>query len=417
MPLPLLPLGIAALAFVMASGKKTKDPTGPSELSPELQPGVIDTAGGKQIWRQAVADWFYAQWQLMALSPTAAPPEIGGGAAFRLVSLATSPAGSHSAAMACQEARAQGLVVLANLANLAQGLSPQGMVAFVTAGNLGAASVGGSWAIMPPPTMQAQPATPGGVPGIPTIPSQPVPGTSPGSSFPQPGRPDEPSTVPTGTQPGQQGQVVYIPGTNTPIQLPPTIPGTSIPMPTIPGATPSGSTTPPATTTAPTVPGLPTLPGIPGATSPTDPVVAQMPAILAGTSPEALEEAADALDRQGYHAEAEQCRARAKQLRAGQGAADMARGHSLFTIRSGDIPSNMAKYYTGDAQRFRDIPPLNPGMQVVHRGNGTFLEPWRGTVKLPLSWAIWTKPLPLQASGGAPTAVISPKSDTKTLKA
>ena len=86
-------------------------------------------------------------------------------------------------------------------------------------------------------------------------------------------------------------------------------------------------------------------------------------------------------------------------------AADVARGHSLFTIRSGDIPSKLAQYYTGDSQRFRDIPPLNTamGMKVVHKGSGTYLEPWRGTIKLPLSWAAWSKPLPPVSSGSSST--------------
>lgn len=182
------------------------------------------------------------------------------------------------------------------------------------------------------------------------------------------------------------GTPPYVPGGGAP-------PGGPLPgFPSIPG----GGTYPPS--------GGAQWPGT--EPPPLDPISAKVEEMIRdpNASPEALEEAADLLESQGRKSDAQKLRARAAELRAEQQAADMARGSSLFTIRSGDLPYKLAQYYTGDSQKFREIPPLNQdvGMRVVHKNGGTFLEPWRGTIKLPLSWKVWSKPLPPTASGQAP---------------
>lgn len=76
-----------------------------------------------------------------------------------------------------------------------------------------------------------------------------------------------------------------------------------------------------------------------------------------------------------------------------------------FVIRSGDIPSLMAAYYTGNGARFKELGKLNKKLGRLVTTNGvTNYEKWIvGTeILIPAAWKPLSKPVP-------PTASAAPK--------
>ncbi len=172
----------------------------------------------------------------------------------------------------------------------------------------------------------------------------------------------------------------------------------------------------PGTPGAPGMPGAPGTPGSPGAPGgapkaskydqgmPPD-VEAKVDGLLTNPNiePTALEAAATAMDA-SYPVAAAALRKRAGELRAKAKMDDAARGGTPFVIRTGDLAGSLAQYYTGVMQRFKEIPPLNPPMQIKTINKNTQLVPWvvGSTILLPLSWNVRDKPLPGVAHGKAP---------------
>ena len=76
------------------------------------------------------------------------------------------------------------------------------------------------------------------------------------------------------------------------------------------------------------------------------------------------------------------------------------------TIRTGDIPSLLATYYTGDAARFRDLGgSLNKNLGKLKTVNGVSnYEGWKvgANILIPKSWNPLDKPLPPTAKGAPP---------------
>ena len=128
--------------------------------------------------------------------------------------------------------------------------------------------------------------------------------------------------------------------------------------------------------------------------------------------PWALDDAANQL-QPTYPQTAMQLRQRANQLRQVQGLKDQQSGGSPWTIRAGDIASRLALHYTGNGARWKEIPAVNPGMQVKTHNGTTTLDPWMvGTkILLPVSWQVWNKKPPPVARGSSakpPTAPTDP---------
>lgn len=172
-------------------------------------------------------------------------------------------------------------------------------------------------------------------------------------------------------------------------------------MPTPPGV-PGGGGGGGGGITPPPPPPPPPPPG-PGGGS-TQQLDAYMPAELrakivemlgdSGMEPTALEQLANQIESD-YPLAATALRARAAQLRAIRKAEAFAKGGWEFTIRYGDLPSLVAQHYTGDGLRWKEIAQANKGMKVLSNG----LDPWYGTILLPLSWEPWKKGLPPVATG------------------
>jgi hypothetical protein len=211
------------------------------------------------------------------------------------------------------------------------------------------------------------------------------------------------------------GFAIIFDGAGVPAGVPVSVPGVQPPPPPLPQQ--PGAPPPPVTPPGPQPPVTPPPPGVPVTPPPgaaqLDPnmpaeVRAQVEKMLADpeADPFALEEAAAALGPR-FPLAAAALRARAAELKDRERLACIQRGSSDFLVRFGDLPSRMAQYYTGDGSRFREIPPLNPGMQTVTKPSPitgqmtTFLQPFNPgqTVKLPCSWKTWEKPLPPVATG------------------
>ena len=182
------------------------------------------------------------------------------------------------------------------------------------------------------------------------------------------------------------------------------------PAPRPPGPQPPGPRPPGPQPPGPQPPGPAPAPG----EAPLDP---QLPPSLRtqvrkmlrdpNIAPTSLDQAAMTMESQGYPMAAAALRARAAELRTAGKLRDQQRGASLFTIRGGDLPSWVAKHYTGQGRRFTEIPKLNPGMRMRKIKGVTQLDPWHpgDVIKLPLSWEVWAKPLPPVARGGDRKAI------------
>lgn len=189
------------------------------------------------------------------------------------------------------------------------------------------------------------------------------------------------------------------------------------PIPAPPGTTPPGI--PP---TKPPTPMPDIQPTVPPASA-CDPgmapeLCAAVQAMLADPNiePAALEKAAAELQAKGYTQAAAALRARAQSILAKLRAEDLARGGTPFKVRYGDLPYRLAGYYTGEGARFKEIAGCNPGMQIVKDKKGqTQLKPWSGTVLLPLSWDVRSKPLPPVATGTVSSSA-KPPTDEEVLE-
>lgn len=84
-----------------------------------------------------------------------------------------------------------------------------------------------------------------------------------------------------------------------------------------------------------------------------------------------------------------------------------------WTVRTNEFPSTVAKLVTGDANRWHELPAVNPGMKEVHKKDSSGkiiwsgLEPWYTglRVNLPPGWVAPTLPqLTTPAPASAPTS-------------
>jgi hypothetical protein len=193
--------------------------------------------------------------------------------------------------------------------------------------------------------------------------------------------PGTPGFVPGGTPPGGFGTI--------PINVPPGPPG---PFTGQPGSFPTGI--PPQ---GPPVDPVAALP---------EPVRSTTQALLASDKASIgdLRAAAD-LMQPINPAVAAVIRARADALYASRRMQAASRGGSVFVIRSGDIPINVANYYGG---KLHDITAINPGMSF-----GSPIKGWDvgDEILLPLAWDIENKPLPPVAHGGGTKATAAKVAD------
>ena len=229
------------------------------------------------------------------------------------------------------------------------------------------------------------------------------------------------------------------PGTSTPGTPGTTIPVVQVPpgaIPPPPGTTPgSVPWTTPAIITQPggvTIPenGIPASPDVLDANMPqSERMLTYQLLVSAGTlggaTPDALDLASRGMQLKEYPIAMQYCIARARYLRKqvavpppkppspyppgtttpGTTTPGTTPQKASFVIREGHIPWKVAQHYTGDANRWKELPSVNPGMVTKTVNGVTQLVPWYGglTVYLPASW---------DASRGEPPALGSPPPKT-----
>jgi hypothetical protein len=127
---------------------------------------------------------------------------------------------------------------------------------------------------------------------------------------------------------------------------------------------------------------------------------------------ENLKQAALQAEHSGYPKVAACLNAKAAEVKNQAQAEIIARGGMPFTIRTGDIPSHLAAYYTGQQSRFHELEPLNPQIgHIVTVGGVSNYQHWEPgmLILIPASWNPLDKPLPQPLSGGG----TPPPSDQK----
>lgn len=382
--LPLLGLGGL---FLIAAGKKEPAP-GVVPGAPALPrfPGEVPSVPGDlrayievrqmpegpiQYFRQDMVPRLMGMLQQSTVRPASPPGGVPMTGQVSFYEVLPWQAGAPRASDAVALAQKSGFIVLGSLSLPVPTVGGR-VLAIMKPDLRRAATAGAPWAVL----LDALGAAPGpvvpGAPGVPGAPAVP----------PVPGVPGVPGAPGAPVLPGMLPGFPAVPGM-------PGVPGMAPGIPGMPGMPPGG-----------------VVPGYPGA----EPWAAGMPPELASEvrqalgdstmEPQALEQMADALDTK-YPAAAAALRARALELRTQRQLGDAARGGSEFTIRGGDTGSYLAKYYTGNGNRWREIPGVNPGMRTVTVAGVTQLVPWQvgDKILLPLDWKIWEKPLPPTQTG------------------
>jgi hypothetical protein len=252
-----------------------------------------------------------------------------------------------------------------------------------------------------PETPGTPPGGPPGLPGVPATPGQQMPpAIPPGVQTPPLNQPPPGGTSATG--PAGPGSIT-IPGLGT-FPLPP-VPGFTPPAQQPPGQQPPAQVPPQG---GPPIP----IPPNPGQNNPPpaglvlddnmDPVTKAMAIQLLtddSVPPANLDLAAAAWDHTGYPKAAAAARARAAELRKRQGTTPPKTTDTPppgvlptslgtpYLLRTGDIPSGLAKWYTGNGARYKELIPLNPTLAL---GGPYGVTGWNELVGqniwLPFSW-------------------------------
>jgi hypothetical protein len=372
-----------ALGLLLASGKK-KD-------GPQTMAGMLIVAPNGVV----VVNPSMAAWVMDGLSKESATP-IPGSPIGQATLGALAVNAPNALAWAQQQAATGKIVLLGIEGNNSLAAVPPGQEVSL------AQKSNHKWAVLlEPPSASSPLGIPGGpgappivstgpdgqttvnIPGLPPIPVSPGGQASPGQ--PQPGGGQ---TAPAGYVPGQNGQpgTFNIPGLGT-IAIPPVFGpqgqgGAAPPNPqqpsdpnAIPPFVPGDGTTPPIfggwpPPGFPNIPGLPSLPGAPpgpGGTAPAQGNRPQGATVWMGND-----------------------------------------GRYRYAIRSGDIASRMAQWFTGNFARWRELEQVNPELKLVLQGGKPYgYTPWRldQVLVLPPGWDGSKGPQVQTVAGGAGIAV------------
>lgn len=156
-------------------------------------------------------------------------------------------------------------------------------------------------------------------------------------------------------------------------------------------------------------PGVPSVPGVP----PPAPVVPKPPtgleelppdartkveSLLAGTNATAMDQIANDLESQGYSRSAEVVRKRAADVRLAASVSNTTAGRT-YTVRGSELPSQVAAYYTGDGNRWRELVETNPDLRIRKNGTIEYLTPWKSgmVIVLPKTWDTKKPPMPIKS--------------------
>lgn len=120
--------------------------------------------------------------------------------------------------------------------------------------------------------------------------------------------------------------------------------------------------------------------------------------LLAGTNATAMEQIANDLETQGYSRSAEIVRKRAADVRLAANVSNTNAGRT-YTVRGSELPSQVAAYYTGDGNRWRELVETNPDLKIRKNGTIEYLTPWKSgmVIVLPKTWDTKKPPMPIKS--------------------
>lgn len=132
----------------------------------------------------------------------------------------------------------------------------------------------------------------------------------------------------------------------------------------------------------------------------------QVETLLAGTDTVAMEKAAVELESRNLSRAAEMLRKRAKEVELAKAVSNTAYS---YTIRGSELPSELAQWYTGDANRWRELVQTNPELRIQKANQIEYLTPWKSgqTIVLPKTWDVKKGPMPIKAKSAAAAAPAS----------
>lgn len=132
----------------------------------------------------------------------------------------------------------------------------------------------------------------------------------------------------------------------------------------------------------------------------------QVETLLAGTDTVAMEKAAVELEARNLNRAAEMLRKRAKEVELAKVVSNTAYS---YTIRGSELPSELAQWYTGDANRWRELVQTNPELRIQKANQLEYLTPWKSgqTIVLPKTWDVKKGPMPTKAKPAAAAAPAS----------
>lgn len=126
---------------------------------------------------------------------------------------------------------------------------------------------------------------------------------------------------------------------------------------------------------------------------------AKVDKLLASSNADAMEGAANEIEKQGYAASAEVMRKRAADVRLAASVSNTAAGRT-YTVQGKELPSQVAAWYTGDGNRWRELIETNRDLRIRKVGEIEYLTPWKSgmVLVLPTTWNTKKGPMPIQSS-------------------
>ena len=122
----------------------------------------------------------------------------------------------------------------------------------------------------------------------------------------------------------------------------------------------------------------------------------QVDSLLAGTNAAAMGQTAQELEKAGYAKSAQVLRARMKDVELSHTVENTSSGRT-YTVHGKELPSEVAAWYTGDGNRWRELLETNSNLRIRKVGEIEYLLPWKSGMMLvlPNTWDVKRGPMPV----------------------
>jgi len=122
----------------------------------------------------------------------------------------------------------------------------------------------------------------------------------------------------------------------------------------------------------------------------------QVDSLLAGTNAAAMGQTAQELEKAGYAKSAQVLRARMKDVELSHTVENTSSGRT-YSVHGKELPSEVAAWYTGDGNRWRELLETNSNLRIRKVGEIEYLLPWKSgmVLVLPNTWDVKRGPMPV----------------------